>query len=178
MADKNSNSIENINEVLASEGPSGPELSLEDAIKLLNTERLSYLRDETTNKISQLQKMQQSVEVLQTLLQRINAITDKDGKVNFSKDTGEPKIEELIKQAKDLGVKWDKTDTKLSREEKDQLVSNVRLTIDNLNVKNDMALQEITRLTNERYESYQIARSMLKPLDDVKKSMARAARGG
>ncbi len=185
MSDGSEN-IQEVSEIVSpfrtkQEGP-----SLEELIKLLNTERLNYLRDMTTDKIKSLQEMQERVELLQALLQKINALTDKDGKVDFSKDTSkgmavdpkDPTIGELLDKAKELGVKWDKDSTKLTRDEKDQLVSNIRMTIDNFNVKNDMALQEITRLTNERYESYQIARSILKPLDDAKKSMARAMRGG
>ena len=64
-----------------------------------------------------------------------------------------------------------------SREERDGSVENIRITADDINVMNDMQLQTISRLTNERYESYQMARSILKPLHDDKLRKAREISG-
>jgi len=72
----------------------------------------------------------------------------------------------------ETAVKDDKF--KYNKDERDRLVENIRMTIEDLNVKNDMQLQTITRLTNERYESYQMARSILKPLHDDKINKAHA----
>ena len=49
--------------------------------------------------------------------------------------------------------------------------------IEDLNTQNDMQLQTVTQLTNERYETYQMARAIMKPLDEDKKQKARSVAG-
>jgi len=66
---------------------------------------------------------------------------------------------------------------KYSREERERLVENIRMACDDLNMENDMQIQTVTRLTNERYEAFQLARSIMKPLHEDKINKARALAG-
>ena len=83
----------------------------------------------------------------------------------------------MLKQARLLGAEIDEEKLKYNNEERERLIENIRMTIEDFNVQNEMQLQMVTRLTNERYESYQMARSILKPLHDDKMSKARAISG-
>jgi hypothetical protein len=83
----------------------------------------------------------------------------------------------MLKQAKEYGVDLKDDKFKFNKEERERLIENIRLTIDDCNVLNDMQLQTITRLTTERYESYQLARSIMKPLHEDKTNKARAIAG-
>ncbi len=57
------------------------------------------------------------------------------------------------------------------------LIENIRTSIDDYNTENDLQLQMITRYTNERYETFQMVRSIMKPLHEDKVNKARSAAG-
>jgi hypothetical protein len=149
-------------------------LSLEALILLINTERLKHLQDKTEKEFTTLKERQEKVAELHKILKAVNAATDSKGELDIS--TNED-LKNLLTKAKELGVDVKSDMNKFNREERDRLVENVRMTVEDLNVQNDMQLQTISRLTNERYESYQMARSILKPLHDAKTSFARGMRG-
>jgi hypothetical protein len=141
------------------------DMSLEALVLLINTERLKFLHTKTHTEFTELKKRQDSVRALHTLIKKINNATNPDGTIDISNN---PELQKLIKDAKELGVETVDDKTSYTKEERDRLVDNIRVTSDDLNVLNDMQLQTINRLTNERYESYQMARSILKPLHDAK----------
>ncbi|KAF3363095.1 Uncharacterized protein PHSC3_000280 [Chlamydiales bacterium STE3] len=149
-------------------------LSLDALILLINTERLKTLKDKTRNELSELRARQEKVRVLHKLLRAINTSTEDNGKIDCSNNQ---ELKNLLKKAKDLGVDLKDDKVKFSREERDRLVENIRITVDDYNVENDMQLQSISRLTNERYESYQMARSILRPLHEDKLRKAREIAG-
>ena len=132
---------------------------------MINTERLAYLRDKTHTELSELRERQDQVATLHKLLQKINQATYSKGELDCSSNK---EIQDLLKEAKKLGVECKEGQHKFSKEERDRLVENVRLTVDDLNVKNEMQLQSVNRLTNERFECYQMAKSILKPLHEAK----------
>lgn len=162
------NSVENSHEI------NDPNLSLDALILLINTERLKYLKEKTRTELSELRERQEKVHTLHKLLRVINSITDDKGKVDCSNNS---EMKDLLKQAKKLGVDLNDGKMKYTREERDRLVENIRITVDDFNVENDMQLQSISRLTNERYESYQMARSILRPLHEDKLRKAREIAG-
>ena len=149
------------------------ELSLEALILLINTERLKHLQDKTEKEFATLKERQDKVAELHNIMKAINAATNSKGELDV---TGNEELQGLLEKAKELGVDV-KDGKKFNRDERDRLVENIRMTVEDLNVQNDMQLQTISRLTNERYESYQMARSILKPLHDAKTSFARGMRG-
>lgn len=149
-------------------------LSVEALILLINTERLRTLKESTKKELQELKERQRIVKTLHQLLRAINAITDDKGKLDFSNNQ---EIKDLVAIAKGLGVDIKEGKTKFTKEERDRLVENIRIASDDYNVENEMQIQAVSRLTNERYESYQMARSILKPLHEDKQRKARELSG-
>lgn len=152
-----------------------PTMSLEALILLITTERLKKLKDDTRSELTKLKERQEKVRTLHALLKNINAETDDVGKLDISKNQ---EIQNLLKTAKDLGVDLKADKFSYSKEERDRLVENIRVTVEDYNVENELQIQEISRYTNERYESYQMARSILRPLHEDKQRKAREISGG
>lgn len=145
-------------------------LSLESLILLINSSRLKYLQENTFKELGELKGRQTKVAELHKIMKAINNATDASGNLDLTKNE---EVKKLIESAKELGVDVQKDKTSYNREERDRLVENIRMTIEDLNIENDMQLQGVSRLTNERYESYQMARSILKPLHEAKTSLAK-----
>lgn len=152
-----------------SEGKDPKDLSLEALLLLLMTERLHKLENDSKKELLELKKRQEKVSYLHKLSKSINTATNPKGELDLKANE---ELREFLKEAKEMGVDYDAEKNKYNKDERDRLMENIRMTIDDLNVQNDMQLQTITRLTNERYESYQMARSILKPLHDAKTRMA------
>lgn len=148
-------------------------LSIEALILLINAERLKQLQEKTEKEFSELRERQDQVKELHDILKAINAATKENGSLDLSQNE---ELKAKVQRAKELGVDV-KDGAKFNKDERDRLVENIRMTVEDKNVQNDMQLQTISRLTNERYESYQMARSILKPLHEAKSSLARGLRG-
>lgn len=177
MADTNLQNIGNneIKEVLK-EGLSGNphRMTLESLTLLVNAERLRFLHQKTHTEFAELKKRQQEVSTLHKLMKAINTATNSDGTFDCSSNK---ELQQQLADAKSLGI--DIKDGKFSYNatERERLTQNIQMTIDDLNVQNDMQMQTVTNLNNERYESYQLARSIMKPLHDDKLNKARAIGG-
>jgi hypothetical protein len=164
-----------LDEVSEIKADNSQKLSLESLILLINLERLKYLREKTHAELTELKQRQEQVTILHDLMKKINMETNTKGEFDCSSNK---EIQELLKKAKDLGVDIKEGVYKFNKEARDRLIDNIRLTTDDLNVKNEMQLQTVNRLTNERYESYQMARSILRPLHDSKMQIARGIKIG
>jgi hypothetical protein len=156
------------------------EMELEQLVFLLLTERLTQLQDKSTEEFKELKKRQDEVVEMHKLLKAINSGTNENSELSFSV------LDDLFKQlnhAKNkLGIdipqgKIAGTNMVYSKDQRERLIDNIRMTIEDHNTKNDMQMQTVTRLINERYESYQMARAILKPIHDDKMSKARAIAG-
>ena len=171
--DANPITLENISK----ETPLQPSsnMSLEALILLITTERLKHLKDKTRTELSGLKERQEKVRTLHKLLRSINAETDEKGKLDC---TNNPEIKNLMKTVKDLGVDIKDDKFTFTKEERDRLVENLRIAAEDFNVENEMQIQTISRFTNERYETYQMARSILRPLHEDKQRKAREISGG
>jgi hypothetical protein len=168
-----------VNEIVSSavNGASDPQesrsLSLESLALLITAERLKSLENQIRTEFVQLKKRQDEVMMLHKLIKAVNMAT-----VNDEFDcTNHQELKELLLKAKESGVDLDPSKMKYKKDEKERLIENIRLTADDYNVLNDMQLQTITRLTTERYESYQLARAIMKPLHEDKHNKARAMAG-
>lgn len=147
-------------------GGSGPSnLSLESLILLINTERLKRIHEQTHSEFTELKKRQSQVSYLHKLMQTINKLTTTEG--NFDCSANE-ELKKSLTEAKNMGVDLHDDKHTYNKEERDRLVENIRMTVEDFNVQNEMQLQSVNRLTNERYESYQLARSIMKPLHESK----------
>jgi serine protease inhibitor len=149
------------------------ELSLESLALLINAERLKYLENKISKEFIELKKRQDQVTFLHKVIKAINAAT-----VNNELDcSNHQELKDLLSKSKEHGVNITDGKFKYNKEERDRLIENIRITADDYNVLNDMQLQTITRLVTERYESYQLARSIMKPLHEDKANKARAMAG-
>ena len=154
--------------------PNDPsQLSLESLVLLINTERLRTLENKITKEFVELKKRQDEVTFLHKLIKTINTATTNE-EFDCSQN---PDLQNLLAKAKEYGVDLKEGKHHYSKEERERLIENIRLTVEDNNVLNDMQLQTITRLTTERYESYQLARSIMKPIHEDKVNKARSAAG-
>lgn len=151
------------------------DVSLDSLILLINAERLKHLQNQTEKEFEALKNRQKEVSALHDAIKAINAAIGSDGSLDLMKN---PQLKDHLETAKNLGVDMKEGQTKFTKEEQERLIENFRMTIEDKNVENDMQLQTVSRLTNERYESYQLLRAILKPLHEMKLSHAKAARGG
>lgn len=149
------------------------DLSLEALTLLINLERLSALQEETEKNLKEIKERREKITKLHEILQAVNSSIDEKGELDLSKH---PELTSLLQKAKELGCTIPEG-TQFNLRQQERLVENIRMVVDDLNMQNDMQIQKVTRLTNERYESYQMARSILKPLHEAKISNARAVSG-
>lgn len=148
--------------------------NIEGLVFLLLTTRLDYLRDEITREFKSLKERQDQVSELHKTLQALKSNKNDKGEIDF---TDNEELKEMINRAKELEVEIDPAKTQYSKEQLNDLIENIRMAVEDKNVQNDMQLQKVTRLTNERYESFQLARAIMKPLHDAKLANARAIAG-
>ncbi len=151
--------------------PNNPKnMSLESLSLLLTTERLHKLERDSRKELTELKERQAKVAFLHKLIKTVNTATSPKGEFNCE---AYPELQEMIKEGKKLGADLDETKTHYNTEERERFIENIRMTVEDLNIQNEMQLQMVTRMTNERYESYQLARAILKPLHDDKLNKAR-----
>ncbi|MEI8366603.1 MAG: hypothetical protein WCF65_09335 [Parachlamydiaceae bacterium] len=148
-------------------------LSLESLVLLVNTERLKHLENKITKEFTELKERQGRVSSLHKLIRAVNSATTND-EFDCSNNTD---TQGMLKQASEYGVEINTGKFKYNKEERERLIENIRLSVDDYNVLNDMQLQTVTRLMTERYESYQLARACMKPLHEDKINKARAFGG-
>lgn len=146
------------------------DMSLEAMVLLLTTDYVRELESKMRNEFKELKSRQDKVRFLHKLIKAINKSTDDKGKIDWSDDE---ELKELLDLAREMGVEIPEDQYKFKEAEKNRLLENLRMTVDDLNVENDLQLQTITRLTNERYEAFQMARSIMKPLHEDKVNKAR-----
>lgn len=175
MSDVNTDSIDpSFLDEISEVSPEENELSLEQLALLISTNRIRILEDKVQDEYKVLKQRQEEVRVLNKLLKLLNRMTDAEGELDIKDDA---EVREFLEKAVELGSEIDLDKTKYNSHERELLIENLRTTVDDKNTENDLQLQVITRLTNERYETYQMVRSILKPLHEDKINKARAVSG-
>lgn len=161
-------------------GKDPKDMELEQLTSLLLTERLNDLQNKSTDEFKELKKRQDEVVKMHKLLKVINTHTSDKSELSFDLDSD---LMKHLNEANDkLGIDIQKGTVKngkmhYTKEQRERLIDNVRMSIEDHNTKNEMQMQTVTRLINERYESFQMARAILKPLHEDKMSKARAIAG-
>lgn len=151
-------------------------MSLETHAWYLNIVKVDDLENKILKESKELNERRERVKFLHGIIKGINNITNSNEGIDFSKHS---ELKQLIDEA--VNYYNDLVDVKkmlYTKEEKERLLDNLRMTIDDLAVQNDVQMQTITRLDYARQEMFQMARSITKPLDEDKKGKARAIRGG
>jgi hypothetical protein len=177
MANENSqaaNAVSAENAITATENKGPSNLSIESLILLITRQRLDNLNNNTKKEFQELKDRQKKVADLHKIQKSINKATSTDGTLDLKKND---ELKQLLQSAKEHGIEVKDDKTSYNKEERNRLMDNIRMTVEDLNVQNDMQLQQVSRYTNERYETYQMARSILKPLHDDKHNKARAIAG-
>lgn len=167
-------------------------IAMEPLLQEILIARIESLKNSTGKDLEELLARQKEVEELHKLLARINEGTDKDGKLKVTDElleflnkavksnnsegtSSENSSENLKMDPKELKIlEKGKTYTSAERQ---RLYENIKSHIETLQTKSDMQLQALTQSTNERYETYQLARSILKNLQELGKSFVRAVSG-
>jgi len=149
---------------------SKPDLSVEARAIITHTQLINNLRGKINKEFTELKNRQEKVRFLQKLKKTINsAITDK-GEFDASNN---PQLQTMLDEATKLGVERKEGVYKFTKEACDRLLQNIQITVEDFNVSNDSQLQTMTRLTNDRYESFQMTMMMLKTDHESKTQMAR-----
>lgn len=184
--DENTQTISSANS--ASESSSN--VGMEPLLQEILIARIESLKNSTGKDLEELLARQKEVEDLHKLLARINEGTDKDGKLKVTDEL----LEFLNKAIKSNdpnnnanssdSLKMDPKELKILEKgktytsaERQRLYENIKSHIETLQTKSDMQLQALTQSTNERYETYQLARSIMKTLQELGKSFTRAVSG-
>lgn len=170
-------------------------LGLESMTLLVVRQAINNLNTKSERELHQLKERQGWVSDLHKLQRTINNCKDASGNVNL--DLSDPAIAQLLSDIQNpmqkrsrinhdaanplddpdpayLGLEFDPKKGTYTKDEATQLLDNVRSAVEDLNVENDMRLQSLSRLMNERYEAYQLARAIMKPLHDDMVQKARA----
>lgn len=150
-------------------------LSLESMTLLITSHRLHKLESDSRRELSELRERQKKVTFLHKLTKTLHSATTSKGELDHSQLPPDQlkEVKEMMKHAKELGVALNEEKLKYNNEERERLIENIRMTIEDHNIENEMQLQLITRLTNERYEAYQMANRILKPIHDAKINQTR-----
>lgn len=164
-----------ISEILKPKKAGPEDMSLETLSMLVHGDRLSFLHNRIHKELATLRERQDKVSALHKIMKKINVATNDEGKFECTENE---ELQKHLQEAKRLGVEIEDEKFIYSKEERDRLIENFNMTIADYNVSNDMQLQAVNRLTNERYESFQLLRSIMKPLHEDKMGKARAVRGG
>lgn len=166
-------------------GPKKP--TIDSLVHDILTARLHKLQEDTKKELAELKDRQKEVQKLHDLIAKINSLTDKEGEVQadgelcsmlqeaMQSSANSDEVNELKMNSDSLKIV--KSGEKYKPEERQRLIENLRMHIEDLNTQNDMQLQTVTQKTNERYETYQMVRAIEKPLDEDRKNKARALRG-
>ncbi len=149
------------------------EHNVETLALLVGAERLKFLEQKITKEFQELKARQEQVSSHNKLIKSINA-AQHEGELDL---TNNDELRAKLVKANELGVEINLDKMRYTKEDLERLNENIRLTVDDLNVMNEMQLQTVNRLLTERYETYQIMRNIVKPLHEDKISKARAAGG-
>ena len=174
-------------------------VTMEQISQLMILQKLDALRTDFRGKGMELRKRQERVRWLHDLLQRINKRVDKEtGELDLThssidEKTGKVKegvsldddlelqdvirLRELLQQAADDKGYEITAKSKYNKDERERMTDNLRMVCDDLNLQNDRQLQDLNHLVNERYEVYQMARAIMKPLHEDKVHKARSLSG-
>ena len=150
--------------VQTKEAPEEDNLELENLTLSILTSFADDIQEKSKAEMDELKERQKDVRFLHNLLKLVNTASNEEGDLDISDNQ---EIKDLLAQAQELGVEVDLNKTTYNKDERNRLIENIKMTCEDLNMQNDMQMQTINRLTNERYELYQMAKSIIKTLHDA-----------
>ncbi|MDB2613820.1 hypothetical protein N9Y92_01525 [Chlamydiales bacterium] len=155
-----------VDEITSIEKNSKENLTLEALTFLVYTNKIDKVEKDLRKEFKTLNDRQDDVQYLHQVQKAINKATDDKGSLNT---TDSLELQELLKEASEkFGIDIPVNKRKFTAQERERLVENIKLTIDDKNVQNELQMQTVNRLNNDRQEIFQLIRSILKPLHDAK----------
>lgn len=145
------------------------EMSLQGIMFMAQTEWQKKLETKITAEFVELKGRQDKVSFLKKLVKTINVATV-DDQLDCTKND---ELKSLLMKAKEYDVQIKEGKFKFNKQEREVLIENIKITADDFNVLNDMQIQAVSRLTNERNESFSIARMIYKSLHESIMSIMR-----
>ncbi len=130
------------------------------------------------SKSPELQEMRKQAKELSEQADKLLAEADKlekEGKVQEAKELRD-EASELKDVAKAMGA--DASKNTYTKEEKEKLVENLRMTSEDIQTLNQLQTQTVSRLNNELHESLLIGRDIIKKVHEILSLMSRGIRGG
>ena len=121
-------------------------MSIDKLVLSITKKRLDNCYAKTEKEFSEIKDRQKKISNLHKLHKTLNAHTTSKGEIDFKNNE---ELKSLIKNAKDQGLEIDPTKTVYNKDERERLVDNIRMSVEDLNLQNDLQLQTVTRLTNE-----------------------------
>lgn len=158
--------IEKITKALESE-----KIDLDPLALLVYSEKLEMLETEGKDLMEEISGTHKNIQHLHKILAKINEETDEDGKLKPSEE-----LKELYNQAEEMGLSVDRSlleKEKLDFNQKERLVENIKMSIEDLNMENDTKLQKVNHLNNERFSVIQFIRKVLDSLHQTKQMVIR-----
>ncbi len=151
-----------------------PSYSLETLALLVNKQRVDQLEDKLRTNFKDLKKRQEEIKGLQSLIRALNRATDDDEKLDFTENA----------ELKELYIAMDKRfelslpqGTKFAGAARERVIDNIKMAVDERNLENDLLMNTIQQLNNERNESFQMANKIIKTLNDAKMRVTQALAG-
>ena len=150
-------------------------MSIETLALLVQADRIKLLERKMREKVDIVKERQSDVRFLHSLLSKINNALDEDGELHIKDDQ---ELKDMLKRAREMKVDIPADKTSWDKDEKDRLVDNLRMSCEDLSNENQMELQDSQMLMNQRFETYEMTKSILKPLHEDKVNKARKIAGG
>jgi chromosome segregation ATPase len=141
------------------------------AVDVNKNPELKQLFDELKAKVAEMQKeadsLKQEADKLLAEADELEAAgkTEQAEKLQDRAATLKEDAAELKEIAKVLDI--DKDKSFFSKDDRERLMENIRTTCGDLNARNDLQMQTIQRLTNNRHELLQICRTLQKSVHDA-----------
>lgn len=156
-------------------------ISTETLAKLIGSDHLAHLEIRMKNELKKLSEGQEKVVFLQTIVQTINSFAVKDKMVDISQGNASQatQLMEWLGKAQEMGlvipkkIKESLSNSVWDVEDKEALLDNLRMTIENWNTNNETQLQLTIRLVSQQDQAYQFMRAIMKPIHEDKQNKAR-----
>lgn len=159
--------------------------SIDSLIRDILTSSVDKLMENKKKELDEVLERQLAVKQFHDLMAKINKLTDKDGKVKVDEEL-ERMLYNALKnnECSEADNAYRMSDLKFlekgkeyKTEERQRLLENIRMHVEDLTTQNDMQMNKVTHLTNQTYEIYQSMRSIPKPGEEAKRSMIRNVAG-
>lgn len=167
---------ENSSVPIAPQEPSKPlrkGVSLEDEHELLRLEAIANWEMLVKKHAQKGQVAYEKMGELNELLKAINTQTDAKGNFEVKDD----ETRKLIQRAKALGANIPEK-TKFTRDERDNLLSNVKMTASKFELEMRLATSDASEVMAQRNQVYQILHTNTKSNKEVSSAVSRGIKGG